>query len=224
MAGFFGAPDYSRYSLASLIDAKKHLNAERYPERAKELDHWIAKRQEQSVAEKSSTQEIIWLKKPESAAQQKYWLYCSIAIIVLLPFFFTGNQVPSYSVLHSYYGEYHGIRQTYNRRGVVFYDLHVGDRKFRVAGTWQKLTELEPGTKIRVLSSGRYEVWEIRSGKEAIVSYSDFVQYADIKSSDNKKLALVLLIVAAFGVVLYFKLKNHNKSLKINLSREKPKD
>lgn len=210
--------------MARLIDAKKHLNAERYPERAKELDQWIAKRQEQAIAEKASTQEIIWLKKTESAAQKKYWLYCSIAIIVLLPLFFTGNHVPNYSVLHSYDGEYHGIRQTYSRNGVVRYDLRVGDRKFRVAGTWQKLTELEPGAKIRVLSSGRHEVWEIRSGEEAIVSYSDFAHYADTKSSNNKKQAAFWLIAAVFGFVMYFKLKGHNKSLQLKVSSEKPED
>tara|TARA_R110002126_G_scaffold185121_4_gene333583 strand:+ start:4682 stop:5341 length:660 start_codon:yes stop_codon:yes gene_type:complete len=206
-------PDYSKYTLEELIEAKNSLNLEQYPERGKELEQLITQMQLQPSGVYAATKEIIWLKRPASEAPQKFWLYASLAIIFLLPIFFIGEYAPNYSSLYSYDGVYKGIRQTYNRNGVELYNLQVDDRTFQVAGTWAKLLSLEPGTNLSLMSFSGNRVWEIRSKELPVVSYSDFVQYSEKRKSDKKTQAFIFFIVAVFGFAIFFKMKKHNNKL-----------
>ncbi|WP_152663153.1 hypothetical protein [Arsukibacterium ikkense] len=207
-------PDYSRFTLEELLETQKQLNVEEYPEQANELERLIANKQEPLSGKEAPTQEIIWLKKPVSTGLQNFWLYSSIAVIILLPLFFIGDYVPSYSTLHSYNGKYNGMQQTYSRNGVELYNLHVADRTFKVNGTWQKLLGLELGTRVRVMSSSGGQVWEIRSVEGGpVVSYSEFVRHSEKRQSDKKVQAYFFLFIAIFGFVLYSKLKRRNRKL-----------
>lgn len=48
--------DYSLYSLEQLLDARAHINRALYPERAAEIDRWVAQRSSERDAEQAATQ------------------------------------------------------------------------------------------------------------------------------------------------------------------------